>query len=162
MGMMTGTRILDNWLRAGPAPEVNAAGPVKEERNAPKEWAKHKVSLRAAILPKPAILVRFLLLLFSLAVACTPGEVQFIEGVLENVDTANGEITIVTKDDKTITLSIPTDDAENLEGPTTSVSALHAGVSLQIEATEHDGGQVPRRLKKRQAEVEGTLVGIDG
>ena len=102
------------------------------------------------------------MLLFSLAVACTPTEAQLIEGILENVDTANGEITIVTKDGKTITLTISTDDAENADGSTTSISTLSPGILLEIEATEGEGGQIARRVKARQSEVEGTIVEING
>ncbi len=41
--------------------------------------------------------------------ACTPNEVEQLEGILQNVDAAKGEITIVTKDGQTRTLNIDTE-----------------------------------------------------
>ena len=44
----------------------------------------------------------FLSLLLLAAVGCTAQEKELLEGLLREVDTVNGEITIVTKDGKTI------------------------------------------------------------
>ena len=49
------------------------------------------------------------------AVACGPGEAQTLEGVLQSIDSAEGEIVIVTKDGRTFRLTLVTEVSEPLE-----------------------------------------------
>ncbi|MEE8443337.1 MAG: DUF5666 domain-containing protein, partial [Dehalococcoidia bacterium] len=58
------------------------------------------------------VLVSFVLLV---AAGCTASERELLEGILGNVDTVNGEITIVTKDGRTVTVTIATDTAADLQ-----------------------------------------------
>lgn len=94
------------------------------------------------------------------ASACTPSEVKLVEGILQNVDSVNGEITIVTEDGRTITLTIATEAQVETEGATSALEALEPGVSVEVEV--NDDGQVAQHIKARLAKVEGVIVGIEG
>ncbi|MBI2328577.1 MAG: DUF4382 domain-containing protein, partial [Chloroflexi bacterium] len=94
------------------------------------------------------------------ATACTPRQAELVEGILQNVDAANGEITIVTKDGKTVTVTIATDTSVETEGASSTPETLEPGASVEVEV--NDDGKVARRIKARQAEIEGTIVGIAG
>ncbi|MCI0441305.1 MAG: hypothetical protein L0177_19560 [Chloroflexi bacterium] len=54
-------------------------------------------------------------LLVALASACTATDAQALEGFLENIDSANGEIVIVTKDGKTLRLTLVTEVNEPVQ-----------------------------------------------
>lgn len=99
-------------------------------------------------------------LLLVLTVACTPRQEELVEGVLQNVDSVNGEITIVTKDGKTVTLTIATEAPVETEGASSAIETLEPGASVEVEV--NDDGQIARRIKAHQAKVEGTIVGIEG
>ena len=94
------------------------------------------------------------------AVACTSSEAELIEGILQNVDAVNGEITITTEDGKTVTLTIATDASVETEGESSALEALEAGASVEVEVDED--GQVVQHIEARQAKVEGTIVEIEG
>ncbi len=106
------------------------------------------------------ILAAIAVLLLTLSVACTPAQADILEGILQNVDAANGEITIVTKDGKTVTVTIATDASVETEGTPSTLENLEPGVSVEVEV--NDDGQVARRIKAQQAEIEGVIVGIEG
>lgn len=99
-------------------------------------------------------------LMMLVAIACVPSEEEIIEGILQNVDFINGEITIVTKDGKTITLTIATQAPVETEGGISALETLEPGTSVELEVT--DEGQVVQRIEARQAKVEGFIVGIEG
>jgi len=44
------------------------------------------------------LMVLVLTMVFVAAVACTPSQQDLVEGILQSVDSVNGEMTIVTKD----------------------------------------------------------------
>ncbi|MFC1992124.1 DUF4382 domain-containing protein [Chloroflexota bacterium] len=92
-------------------------------------------------------------LLLVLAAACTPREADLVEGILQNVDAATGELTIVTKDGKTITVTIGSDASVETEDTTSGIETLVPGVSMEVEVNED--GQVVRLIKVKQEEVEG-------
>lgn len=92
--------------------------------------------------------------------ACTPSEVAALEGILQEVDSANGQITIVTKDGKTVTLDITTETEVVADGDSSTLGSLAPGASVEIEVKKN--GKVASHIKARQAEVEGTIVGIEG
>ena len=71
-----------------------------------------------------------------LVAACTPSDAALLEGILQNVDSANGEITIVTKDGRTITLIIRTDATVESDGVT--VSRVKAVPGLKFDVTRED------------------------
>ena len=100
-------------------------------------------------LSKPRIKFVGLLLPFLLLVliACTPAEVELIRGILQDVDTANGEITIVTEDGKTITLIISTDASVDTEGASSAIETLVPGTSIEVRVD--DEGHIVHSATRR-------------
>ena len=101
-----------------------------------------------------------LILVLAFTSACTPNEVEQIEGILQNVDAASGEITIVTKDGQTMTFNIDTEASVETEGESSTLETLEVGASIQVEVNEDN--QVVQRIKAHQAEVEGVIIQING
>ncbi|MBI4188496.1 MAG: DUF4382 domain-containing protein [Chloroflexi bacterium] len=91
--------------------------------------------------------------------ACTPAEAQQLEGILKNVDTANGKVTITTKDGKTVTLTIGSGTSVDTGGASSNITALEPGTSVEIELDKD--GRVARHIKARhtESEKEGTERG---
>ncbi len=109
----------------------------------------------------PITLLAFVVVfVLAVASACTPSEAKLVEGILQNVDSVNGEITIVTEDGKTITLTIATGAQVETEGATSALETLEPGTSVEVEV--NDDGQVAQHIKARLAKVEGVIVGIEG
>ena len=102
----------------------------------------------------------FLAVLLLLALACTPADVELIQGILQDVDSANGEITIVTKDGKTVTLTISTDATVETEGASSAIETLEPGASIEVEV--NDDGRVAHHIRAHQAKLQGRIVGIEG
>ena len=98
----------------------------------------------------------FVPLMLLAAIACTPIEAELLEGILQNVDAVNGEITIVTKDGKTITLTIATDATVETEGANSALETLEHGSHVEVEVNEH--GQVATYIKSHQAKIKGFIV----
>ncbi len=117
-------------------------------------WLKTKEAVRFNLLAPLA------LLLLLAATACTPSEAELVEGILQNVDSVDGEITIVTKDGKTITMKIAVDAPVETEGASSALETLEPGTSVEVEVNED--GQVVQRIEARQAKVEGVIVEIEG
>ncbi|MCH7554191.1 MAG: hypothetical protein IIC82_09380 [Chloroflexi bacterium] len=90
--------------------------------------------------------------------ACTPSEAALLEGVLQNVDSANGEITIVTKDGRTITLTIRTDATVESDGVTLSLEALEPGVSVELDVDDDE--REVHEVKAHVAKVEGRIEAV--
>ena len=95
-----------------------------------------------------------------LAIACTLSERELLDGILQNVDSANGEITIVTKDGKTITLTVATEAPVETEGASSALETLEPGASVKVEVNED--GRVVQRIEARQAKVKGVIIEIEG
>ncbi|MBI4180323.1 MAG: DUF4382 domain-containing protein [Chloroflexi bacterium] len=96
------------------------------------------------------------------AAACTPAEAKALQGVLKNVDSANGTITIVTKDGKTVTVKIATETGVSTNGTSTSIETLEPGASVDVEIEKNDkDDRVARHIEARQAEVAGIITGIE-
>ena len=87
--------------------------------------------------------------------ACTPAEIEQLRGVLQNVDSANGKITIVTEDGKTITLKIDTETETTAEGDNVTIRSLKPGSSVEVEVKEKDKDkeQTAKRIKVRRSET---------
>ncbi|MEE9285731.1 MAG: hypothetical protein V3V35_08405, partial [Dehalococcoidia bacterium] len=98
----------------------------------------------------------FLPLMLLVAIACSPTEAELLEGILQNVDTVNGQITIVTKDGRTITLTIATQASVETEGATSAFETLEPGASVEVVVNED--GRVAQLIKARLAKVEGFIV----
>ena len=92
--------------------------------------------------------------------ACTSAQAELLDGILQTGDAANGEITIVTKDGKSVTLKITTDVPVETEGAFSALETLESGTPVEVEVSED--GQAVRRIKARQVKVEGTVVRIEG
>ena len=100
------------------------------------------------------------------AAGCDATAGEILKGVLQSVDSVEGEVTIVTKDGKTVTLDLGTEaqvetDEAGSTLPSTlppSVEVLEPGASVEVEVNE--GGQVVQRIKAKQRKVEGTVVEI--
>ena len=100
-----------------------------------------------------------LALVMALTTACTPAEAETLRGVLENVDSVNGKVTIVTEDGKTVTVKVTTETEVEADGVSTSLETLEPGASVDVEVKKDE--QVARHIKARQAEVEsahGTML----
>jgi len=107
------------------------------------------------------LIVSVVLLMTMLAVAaCTPGEAAALQGILKNVDSANGQITIVTKDGKTVTLDIATDTEVAADGTNSTVASLAPGAQVEIKVKKD--GKVISQIKAQQAEIEGVITTIAG
>ena len=91
-------------------------------------------------------------------IACTTGEAELLQGFLQSADAVNGEITIVTKDGKTVTLTIATEAPVETEEASSAIETLEPGVSVVAEV--NGGGQVVRRIVARQAKMEGRIVEV--
>ena len=90
--------------------------------------------------------------------ACTPSEAELIEGILRNVDSANGTITIETKDGQTVTLTISTDARVEADGSNAALEALEPGVSVEVDV--EDDGQLVTEVRAALAKIEGTVSEI--
>ena len=74
-----------------------------------------------------------LTLVFVAAIACTPSQQDLIEGILQSVDSVNGQMTIVTKDGRTVTITIATDAPVETDGASSALETLEPGVSVEVE-----------------------------
>jgi len=123
-----------------------------------KRWIQLKTVTKYRVL---AMLTPLILLA---ALACEGIEAELVRGILQNVDTVNGEITITTNDGKTITLHI--DTAAGVEtasaGSTlpSSFQTLEPGTSVEVELD--DDGRGVRGIVARLAQAKGTVVAIEG
>ena len=96
--------------------------------------------------------------LLLVVAACTPSDAALLEGVLQNVDSANGEITIITKDGRTITLTIRTDATVESDGVSLSLEALEPGVSVELDVDDDE--REVHQVKAHIAKVEGRIEAV--
>lgn len=91
--------------------------------------------------------------------ACTPEELEVLNGVLQKVDSADGKITIVTKDGKTVTIKIDTKTEVAAGGATANATNLAPGANVEVRVKKD--GQVASQIKARQSQVEGIITKIE-
>ncbi|MFC2010335.1 hypothetical protein ACFLUL_01985 [Chloroflexota bacterium] len=93
--------------------------------------------LQAKPLFRTIFAVSLILSLLTVSTSCqvTSDEERLIEGILENLDMVNGEMTIVTEDGETITIKITTSNSE--EGENLEYDELEAGTPVKV--TVEDG-----------------------
>jgi len=108
-------------------------------------------------------LVRFsLVALFVLPLlvnACKPmSEEEILESILQNVNDIDGEITIVTKEGKTITLIASTEAGEGTEDTILETPKLSNFMEVNTEGEK----QVYQYANTEQVMAEGIIVGIEG
>ena len=123
-----------------------------------KRWTQLKTVTKYRVL---AMLTPLILLA---ALACEGLEAELVRGILQDVDTVNGEITITTNDGKTITLNIDTAASVATESDGSSLQSsfetLEPGTSVEVELD--DDGNGVRGIVARLAQAKGTLVAIEG
>jgi hypothetical protein len=93
------------------------------------------------------------------AVACTAAEAQVLEGILENVDSVSGEVTVKLKDGSTVTINLEDVGVETLSGAVGSAS-LEPGDEVSLEVADDDD-DVVTTVKTHRAEVDGTIKSVD-
>jgi len=112
--------------------------------------------LRARTLVRFSLVVLFLPLL--LVNACKPmSDEEILESILQNVNDIDGEITIVTKDGKTITLIASTEASEGTKDTIKETPKL----SNYKEVNTKGEKQVYQSDNTTQAIAEGKIVGIE-
>ena len=112
------------------------------------------------VIPGRVRIIGFLAAVLLGVLACTPADAQFLQGIFQDVDSANGEITIVTKDGKTITLTISTDAPVDTDGAASSFEALEPGVSIEVNVA--DDGEYATEISARQTKAKGSVVSVGG
>lgn len=93
------------------------------------------------------------------AVACTAAEAQALEGVLENVDSVSGEVTVKLKDGSTVTLNLEDVSVATL-GDAVGAASLEPGDEVSLEVADDDE-DVVTSVKTHRAEVDGTIQSVD-
>ncbi|MBI4313049.1 MAG: hypothetical protein HY681_14915 [Chloroflexi bacterium] len=83
--------------------------------------------------------------------ACTPSEQEVLQGILQNVDSAQGEMSLVTKDGRTVHLDFKMEDSNG------SLEVLEAGSEIEVEVSRKGVVEVVR-----SAEVKGTVTVVKG
>ena len=90
--------------------------------------------------------------------ACTTAQQQMLEGVLQNVDSVSGTITVVDKSGKTHVINIQSNSQVQTQSGDSSLDALVAGTEVEIEL---EGGNVTRRIKADLARIQGTISQVN-
>jgi len=96
--------------------------------------------------------------LASIASACTPEQMQQLQGILQNINTANGTITITTQDGKTVTVNIGGDSQVTAYGSNTTAFNLEPGSKVRID----EKGGVARNIEDEVTNIEGSITSIQG
>ncbi len=91
-------------------------------------------------------------------VACTPAQQQMLEGVLRNVDNANGTITITDKNGQTRIINIRAETKIQTQSGNSALEALEPGVTLKIEL---ESGNATGRIEARLARVQGAISQVN-
>ena len=91
--------------------------------------------------------------------ACTSAELELLQGILQDVDTVSGEITIVTEDGRTITFTIESDADVDTVDSTTTLEGLETGATVNVEVDDDDE-TVARHVRIRLRKVEGRITAI--
>ena len=117
-----------------------------------------KISAPICLL-KTGVFTLVLPLLVLGGLACTNADLKLLEGVLGEVDSVNGQVTIVTADGHTVTLTIDAETSVETEQGSAALEALVPGADIAI--TLNENGEVIRKIKAHLAKVEGNIVNID-
>jgi ABC-type Fe3+-hydroxamate transport system substrate-binding protein len=89
--------------------------------------------------------------------ACTTEQQKLLEGVLQNVDSANGKITIVDKDGQTHVITIQSGSVQTQSG-SSAIEGLEPGTKVKIEMEDEDNA---RKVDAELARVSGTISQAD-
>ena len=85
--------------------------------------------------------------------SCTTAGAQALDGIIQNIDTANGKITIVTKDGATHVVTIQSGTQVETNGSASTADTLEIGSMVEVEM-EDDRPKVINALLNK---VEGTV-----
>jgi hypothetical protein len=78
--------------------------------------------------------------------------------VLQNVNSANGTVTVVTQDGKTVTIKIADNTVVVTPSANETIGNLAPGASVEIKIEKGKG--VARQIEAKQAKVSGNITGI--
>ena len=92
-----------------------------------------------------------------LLAGCNAAQEELIRGVLENVDSVSGEVTVTLDDGRTITVNLADVGLDTLDA-TAGGATLDSGDAITIEVGDDDQ---PRALKAHKAKVEGPITALD-
>ncbi len=92
----------------------------------------------------------------TFSAACNGSNTQHLQGILENIDTISGQITIVTEDRETHVITFDSTTQVTNNGETVAIGALEPGAHIEIEL-EKGGAETARTIEARLARVEGTV-----
>jgi hypothetical protein len=105
----------------------------------------------------PIILVAISAVFLLLAVtACTPGELQSLEGILQNVDMVSGNVTVKLKDGSTKNFNFNDVKVETIRQALGNAS-LDIGDQIVVRASKK--GEV-KGIEVQSAEIEGTIKNL--
>ena len=79
--------------------------------------------------------------------------------MLENVDSVNGKITIVTKEGKTAVVTTNSSTEVNIEGVSRGLDVLEPGTYVTIEMGK-DNENTAQRIEARLSDVQGTIAEV--
>ncbi|MDO8750853.1 MAG: hypothetical protein Q7K03_06890 [Dehalococcoidia bacterium] len=91
------------------------------------------------------------------SVACEGATQAQLEGILQNVDSISGEVTVTLKDGGTVTFNLKDVNVETLRQAAGSAS-LEPGTQVTLET---DKDKKVKTVKARHAEVEGIIRSLD-
>ncbi len=94
------------------------------------------------------------------AIACEATTEDLIAGVLQNVDSVNGEITVTLENGQNATFSIGNDTSVETDGDASEVESLEPGATVKLSVGPD--GTVAQSVLARLARIEGTVTAIDG
>jgi hypothetical protein len=106
---------------------------------------------------KPLLLAAILAVVMLVGVAgCTPGEIQALQGTVQNVDSVSGNVTVKLKDGSTKTFNFTDVKVETIHQALGSAS-LEIGDQVTVKA--HKNGNV-EELDAQNAEVNGVIKSL--
>ncbi len=91
--------------------------------------------------------------------ACTAGGAQTLEGILQNVDTVNGKITIVTKDGQSHVITIESKTEVRIDGTSVSLEAIEPGTYVEVELADESNDSA-RVVDARLVKIEGNITKV--
>lgn len=91
-------------------------------------------------------------------VACTPAQQQILEGVLKNIDSVNGTITITDNNGQTHVINIQSGSQVQTQSGNSSIEALEPGTTVKIEL---QSGNVTRKVEADLARVQGAISQVN-
>lgn len=109
---------------------------------------------------KIASVLLVVLLVFPVLSACTPQEAKALSGIIQNIDTVNGKITVVTKDGQTHVITIASRTDVQIDGASVSMEALEPGTEIEVEL--EDDRSTASSVGAKLSKVEGTISAISG